>query len=109
MSTEEFVGERLRRIRLARKMTIAEVAERVGVSRPTIWSWESGRTKPRKNSMQALLEMMNVSENELILDRKKVVQQHLELTLEQQIAACRQHIAQTAGVEPNAVEIIIRL
>ena len=109
MSVEEILGERLRLIRLARKMSMDEVAERVGVSRPTIWSWESGRARPRKNHMQALLETMNVSENELILDRTKMVQHQPELTFEQQIAACRQHIAQAAGVETNAVEISIRL
>jgi transcriptional regulator with XRE-family HTH domain len=87
----------------------AKLAKEFGVSRPTIWSWEAGRSLPRKNNLRALRETMNVSENELILDRKETPQHHSELSLEQQIAACRQHIAKAAGVEPDAVEIVVKL
>jgi transcriptional regulator with XRE-family HTH domain len=109
MSEGETLGERLRCIRIARKMTLAQLAEELGVSRPTIWSWESGRTVPRKNNLQALLETMNASENELILDSKETDQHDAKPPLEQQVAACRLHIARAAGVEPDAVEIIVRL
>lgn len=36
-----------RAIRKAAKVSMSEVASAVGVSEPTVWRWEEGRTRPR--------------------------------------------------------------
>jgi transcriptional regulator with XRE-family HTH domain len=38
-----------KRIRIAAGLSMAEVAEAVGVAEPTIWRWEEGKARPRSN------------------------------------------------------------
>jgi DNA-binding XRE family transcriptional regulator len=46
MEAEESLGQRLRRLRRGHGMTTGELADSVGVSRPTIWAWETGKSNP---------------------------------------------------------------
>jgi transcriptional regulator with XRE-family HTH domain len=39
-------GERLRRVRTAQGLSIAALAERLGVDTTTVWKWERGRHRP---------------------------------------------------------------
>lgn len=36
-----------KRIRMAAGLSMAEIAEAVGVAEPTIWRWEEGKSRPR--------------------------------------------------------------
>lgn len=58
-------GMHLRALRLARGLTMAELAERIGVSQPAISQWESGREKPGRESLQKLSVQLGVSPEEL--------------------------------------------
>ncbi|WP_326842514.1 helix-turn-helix domain-containing protein [Streptomyces sp. NBC_01558] len=49
-----------RRLREARALTQAELASRLGVSRSTVRSWETGRTTPRGRKLEAYVRLLGV-------------------------------------------------
>ncbi|MEU8791971.1 helix-turn-helix domain-containing protein [Streptomyces sp. NPDC048643] len=49
-----------RRLREARALTQAELAARLGVSRSTVRSWETGRTTPRGRKLEAYVRLLGV-------------------------------------------------
>ncbi len=53
-------------------MSRSELAERAGLSRPTIWAWESGKTQPRNSNLQTLAAALGISEIELIAGRESL-------------------------------------
>lgn len=57
---------KLRELRLSKGLTIAELADTIGVSRPTIWSWESARSKPRSRSLTALAAALGTGAAEVL-------------------------------------------
>ena len=62
------LGERLIKLRKAKKWTQTELAEQCGVSRNSIVNWETGRREPKIGDIQKLAEVLNVSLNDLIGD-----------------------------------------
>jgi transcriptional regulator with XRE-family HTH domain len=69
-SSSELLSTRLRRVREERGMSRSELAERAGLSRPTIWAWESGKTQPRNSNLQTLATALGISEIELVTGRE---------------------------------------
>ena len=55
--TKEFNGDRLKSARLYRNMTIAELAEKTGVTKQAISQFENGKSNPR---FETLLQLLNV-------------------------------------------------
>ena len=108
MGTKDSVGSRVRRLRRERKLTIAELADRVGVSAPTIWSWEKGKTSPRITRIPALAESLQIAESELILQDGENKQGSIK-RLDQEVARSKARIAALADITPDQVEIIIKL
>ncbi|MFD8571356.1 sigma factor-like helix-turn-helix DNA-binding protein [Streptomyces sp. NPDC059639] len=47
-----------RRLRVARSLTQTQIAERVGVTRETVRSWETGRTAPRGRKREAYARLL---------------------------------------------------
>lgn len=58
--------ERLRHLRTVNKMTQAEVAEQLHITRQTISSYESGRTEPDVETLRRLAEIYGVTLEELL-------------------------------------------
>lgn len=63
---DDSLPARLRRYREQSGMSRSELAERTGLSRPTIWAWESGKTQPRQSNLSALANALGIPEIELI-------------------------------------------
>ncbi len=63
---EEPLPSRLRRLREQCGLSRSELAERTGLSRPTIWAWESGKTQPRQSNLHTLANALGISEMELV-------------------------------------------
>src|SRR6185437_9712951 len=63
--TKLAVGQRIRAIRLARRLSLVEFAQKMNVSRPTVWAWEAGKSTPRPRKRQQLLQVLEVNESEL--------------------------------------------
>ena len=60
------LGERLIKLRKARKWTQTDLAEQCGVSRNSIVNWESDKREPKIGDIQKLAEVFQVSPNDLI-------------------------------------------
>jgi DNA-binding XRE family transcriptional regulator len=50
----------IRNARIERGLTVATVAEQVGVSAVSIYLWELGRTKPRAENLTALCKALKL-------------------------------------------------
>ena len=59
------LAARLKQLRIAKDLTRAELAERSGISTPSIWAWETGRTVPRLGSLETLAKGLGVTVSEL--------------------------------------------
>lgn len=57
---------RLKEARLARSLTQAELAERLGVSRPLVSQWESGETTPGLGHLRELCLLLRVTADHLL-------------------------------------------
>jgi transcriptional regulator with XRE-family HTH domain len=50
----------LHQARMTRGLSASELAERVGVSVPCVYLWESGRTRPREGNLVALCKALKL-------------------------------------------------
>jgi transcriptional regulator with XRE-family HTH domain len=53
-------GTHIRDARIQRGLTVATVAERAGVSAPSIYFWESDRVRPRDENLSALCKVLKL-------------------------------------------------
>lgn len=60
------LDERIRNLRKERGMTQDDLAEALGVSRQTVYKWETGRTLPDVNRLKQLCELFHVSSDALL-------------------------------------------
>lgn len=50
----------IREARIARGLSVAEVAEHVGVSQACIYFWETDRSRPREANLSALCKVLKL-------------------------------------------------
>ena len=96
-------GHRLQRLRKQRGMTLAQVAERLGVSKPTVWAWEQGRSRPVGNRIDPLAEALGVTRTELYPHADD------QSLLHELLVRVRAEIAEAAGASPDKIRISIEL
>ncbi|ABC64331.1 helix-turn-helix domain-containing protein [Erythrobacter litoralis] len=96
------LGKRLATMRQERGLTLAQVAEELGVSKPTVWAWEHDRSQPVASRISAIAEVLGVSEIELATGRDTSQAEHA-------IAETREMIAKAYGCTPQQVRISIDL
>ncbi|MEO1221190.1 MAG: helix-turn-helix domain-containing protein, partial [Pseudomonadota bacterium] len=60
------LGYKLNQLRRERSLTLEQVANALGVSKPTVWAWEKGKAKPLPERIAAIAEVLGVSESELL-------------------------------------------
>ena len=113
------LAARLKQLRLARDLTRAELAERSGISTPSIWAWETGRTVPRLGSLETLAKGLGVSVSELQIGASAAAIDQPALAagegggdlrnarLTELVAASKAQIAALAGTTPDRVTITI--
>ena len=61
----ESLGERLHRLRKLRGLTQGELAQKLGVSKPTVWAWEQDRARPIEDRLEAIAQALGVTPAEL--------------------------------------------
>ncbi|MBS5112296.1 MAG: helix-turn-helix domain-containing protein [Coprobacillus cateniformis] len=66
------ISKNLMYLRQIHKLTLEELAERVGVSRQAVAKWENGETIPDLNNCMALAEIYGVTIDDLINHDSKV-------------------------------------
>jgi len=99
---EETFGVRLRRLRKERKLTLSQIAEQLGVSKPTVWAWEQGKARPVESRIEGLAEVLGVPSEDLQPGGNTT-------ELDELIARSREQIARTVGTKPDNVRIMIEL
>lgn len=92
----------LLRLRKAKGLTLAAIAEGLGVSKPTVWAWEQGRSKPTADRIAPLAAMLGIEPERLAGegDRSR---------LHAALAAARAQVAEAFGVTSDRVRIMIDL
>jgi transcriptional regulator with XRE-family HTH domain len=98
----EAFGVRLQRLRKERGLTQSRVAEKLGVSKPTVWAWEQGRSRPVDERIDALAEVLGVSRSQLLSGVNSSVLHDL-------LADARRQIADAVGTRPESVRIMVEL
>lgn len=99
----ETLGVRLNRLRREAGLTLADVAIRLGVSKPTVWAWEKGKARPLPERMAAIAEALGAAPNDLTEAAGH------ETDIAALLDDCRSRIAQACGTSPAAVRIMIEL
>ena len=106
-SSEPF-PQRLARLRKARGLTLASIAQALGVSKPTVWAWEQGKARPVDNRLDALAAILGVTREELTPDGGTPRLDDSQ-ALSQVLARSRAAIAQAVGIKPERVKISVEL
>ena len=96
----EAFGARLHRLRVERGMSLSDVADKLGVSKPTVWAWEHGKARPVERRLTALAEALGVTPGGLEPATSGPVEA---------VEMGRRQIAEAYGVEPARVRIMIEL
>ncbi|MFM5884411.1 MAG: helix-turn-helix domain-containing protein [Novosphingobium sp.] len=99
---EETFSARLHRLRKERGLTLAAIADQLGVSKPTVWAWEQGRAKPTAGHMTALAEMF-------ALDQAELAGSSGSAQLRAVIGQARQQIADVMQIDITKVRIMLEL
>jgi transcriptional regulator with XRE-family HTH domain len=95
-------GKRLQRLRTERGLTQTQIANALGVSKPTVWAWEHGKARPVAGRMAALAGLLGVTLGDVV--QGAPVADHGGL-----IAQCREQIATAYGIDRGMVKISIDL
>lgn len=101
-SEEETFAARLFRLRKARGLTLGAIAERLGVSKPTVWAWEQGRAKPTAANMAALANVFGLDHGELAGSTDSA-------RLREVLAQARRQIAEVMQIDITKVRIMLEL
>lgn len=109
---DETMGQRLRRLREDQELSMVRLAQRLGVSKQTLWNWETDRTLPQPRFLAALAAALAVKETELgaarAADPTLAGQADPADGREAAIAHHKARLAELLGVEPEQVEIVVR-
>ncbi|WFL78951.1 helix-turn-helix domain-containing protein [Altererythrobacter arenosus] len=100
--TGEVFGKRIEQMRKRRGLTLAEVAEVLGVSKPTVWAWEKGKARPVAERLPALAQVLGIDEAELVSFREPP-------GISELLDTSRERIAESYGTTPDKVRIMIEL
>lgn len=98
----ESFGNRLHRLRTARRLTQAQIATKLGVSEQSISAWEQDKARPKAGRMNALAILLEVEMTELL---------GIEETnsLSDVVARAKAQVAEAAAVSADNVKIIIEI
>lgn len=100
---DESLGVRLNRLRREARLTLADVAATLGVSKPTVWAWEKGKARPLPERLDAIAAALGVTPE--ALTETRAPRGEVGALIED----CRHRIAEACGTQPEAVRIFIEL
>ncbi len=60
MARAKSLSKHLRLAREARGLTVAQVAERAGVTPMAVYNWETGRSRPRPGNLSVLCKVVRL-------------------------------------------------
>lgn len=111
----EQLPSRLRRLRRERGLSRAALSVQTGISKPSIWAWESGKTVPRRTNILVLADVFGLTEQQLLFgERTAAIQEsaqtdaeHTTQGLGNVVEAAKDRIARAAGVGKTKVHVFI--
>ena len=112
---QQSFGPRLKRLRKERGLSLVDFARRASVSRPTVWSWEAGKTLPRQSKLSVLLDVLEVSEADLLAPDTSQVPPHVETPadasrdLRSAVEEAKARVAELAGTTAEKVRLVIEI
>jgi DNA-binding XRE family transcriptional regulator len=62
---QETLARRFRRLRKQNGFSQGDLAERIGVSKPTVWAWEHGRARPQEARLKEIAEALGTTIEDL--------------------------------------------
>jgi DNA-binding XRE family transcriptional regulator len=62
---QESLARRLRRLRKENGFSQGELADRIGVSKPTVWAWEHGRARPQDARLKVIADALGTTIEQL--------------------------------------------
>ena len=74
------LNERLQKLRVKKKFSLQELADKIGVSTSTIVSWEKGSSVPSLKHLQKLSNVYNVSIDNIVGNKKEERKNRMFLT-----------------------------
>lgn len=95
-------GTRLNRLRRERSLTLANVAEALEVSKPTVWAWEKGKARPLPERIDAIAAALGVAVEDLSESREEDKGRSV-------IEDARLRIATAYGTDPRSIRIMIEV
>ncbi|MBR2173598.1 helix-turn-helix domain-containing protein [Sphingopyxis sp.] len=95
-------GPNLKRLRIKKKLSQADIALALNVSAPSVSGWENGRARPKHDRMGILAELLGVPVSQLLVDVSTEPSQEM-------ISAGRDLIARANGVDADRVRIFIEV
>ena len=96
------LGVRLNRLRRERGLTLAQVAAKLGVSKPTVWAWEKGKARPLPERIAAIAKVLGAEEADLNASNPRSQSGALG-------EECRSRIAAQYQIDPKNVRIMIEV
>ena len=109
-------GARLRDLRKRSGLSLVEFSRRMNVSRPTVWSWEAGKSLPRQSKLRSLLDVLGVGEGDLYGTPSDPPVNHdsgespaRENALQIAISKAKAQVAEIAGTSPEKIKLIIEV
>ena len=99
----EAFGAKLLRLRRAAGLTLADIAARLGVSKPTVWAWEQGKARPIDSRLDALGAVLGVSGADLAAPAGS------DGKLAEAAARARRDIAAATGASPDRIRIFVEI
>lgn len=100
--TDESFGDRLHRLRTAKRLTQLEIAGELGVSEQSISAWEQNKARPKAGRIKALAILLNVEVTELL----GIDEAH---SLRDVVARAKAQVAEAAAISADNVKIIIEI
>lgn len=101
----DWLGEKFNRLRRERGLTLAQVAEAMGVSKPTVWAWEKGKARPLPERLEALAKVLGVTKAELDENGARGPSGEAAALVNQ----CRLRIAAEYRTDPHNIRIMIEI
>lgn len=95
-------GKQLNRLRRERSLTLEQVANALGVSKPTVWAWEKGKARPLPERIGPIAQVLGVSAGDLSDSESQSKCENL-------VEECRLRIASEYGTSPECVRIMIEV
>lgn len=96
------LGRKLEQARKRRGLTLAQVADSLSVSKPTVWAWEKGKARPVDERFPAIAAVLGLPVEELLeLQGPAGISELLDTSREQ--------IAAALGIDPRQVRILIEI